>query len=64
MGVAGWVRNEPDGSVVIVAEGSKRKVQKLAEWAKEGPPGAMVRKMSLKKTKKEGFEGFEIRKSG
>ncbi len=33
----GWVRNEVDGSVFIVAEGEKEKLEKLIEKVKEGP---------------------------
>ena len=38
----GWVRNCPDGSVEIVAEGEKAQVEKLARWCRQGPPGAHV----------------------
>ena len=40
--VAGWVRNEPDGSVVAEVEGEPSAVEALAAWARIGPPGARV----------------------
>ena len=36
LNLAGWVRNEQDGSVEIVAEGEEKKLDKLIEWCKSG----------------------------
>jgi acylphosphatase len=41
-GLAGWVRNRPDGSVECVAEGEEAALQGLVAWCREGPPGARV----------------------
>lgn len=38
----GFVRNEPDGSVYIEAEGEEEQLHQLIEWCKKGPPLAMV----------------------
>jgi acylphosphatase len=42
LGVSGWVRNEPDGSVVVHAEGAADAVEALAAWCRSGPPPARV----------------------
>jgi acylphosphatase len=42
LGLRGYVRNRPDGSVEIVAEGNAAAVDRLIAWAKHGPPAAAV----------------------
>ncbi|MGC8669024.1 MAG: acylphosphatase [Chthonomonadales bacterium] len=42
LGLDGWVRNLPDGSVEIVAEGDTARLVELAQWARKGPPSARV----------------------
>ncbi len=38
----GWVANEPDGSVRLVAEGPRDRLSDLEERLREGPPAAIV----------------------
>jgi acylphosphatase len=42
LAVAGWVRNLANGSVEIVAEGDRKNLQMLADWAHRGPTYARV----------------------
>jgi acylphosphatase len=42
LGVAGWVRNCPDGSVECLAEGPAGLLEQLIAFCREGPPGARV----------------------
>lgn len=42
LGVTGTVWNEPDGSVVIIAEGLPRKLDVFLAWAQVGPAAARV----------------------
>ena len=40
--VAGWVKNEYDGTVVAEVEGEPSAVEAVTAWARTGPPGARV----------------------
>jgi acylphosphatase len=42
LGLTGYVRNCPDGTVKIVAEGATSDLEVLLAWAKQGPPAAQV----------------------
>jgi len=42
LGVTGWVRNRTDGTVELVAEGSKEAVTALSAWCRHGPSYAHV----------------------
>jgi len=62
LGVRGYVRNMPDGSVEFVAVGPPEKVDELVEWARVGPPMARVERVELKEYEgPEDFDGFRIR---
>ncbi len=62
LGVTGWVRNLPDGSVEVVAEGPADKVDKLVQWCHEGPPAARVDQVIEDEEAWRGeFDSFEIR---
>lgn len=61
LSVKGWVRNNPDNSVEIVAEGSDDTIDKLIEWCRKGPIGAKVDKLDIKEEKpKNEFKNFSI----
>lgn len=42
LGLTGWVRNQPDGSVRLVAEGPHDRLLALLQWARRGPDRARV----------------------
>ncbi|MGH7770310.1 MAG: acylphosphatase [Candidatus Binatia bacterium] len=42
LGVKGWVRNSPDGSVELLAEGQRKTIDDLIAWCRHGPRGAEV----------------------
>ena len=45
--IAGWVRNRRDGSVEAVVHGSPESVAAMIAWAKRGPAGAAVTKVTI-----------------
>ena len=57
-GVAGWVRNEPDGTVEAVLEGPPETVDALVAWIRRGPPGARVDDMTVEQEAPVGESGF------
>ena len=59
-GVAGWVRNNPDGSVEAVFEGPAEAVDSMVRFAREGPRGAMVEHVGVHDEEPEGLRGFKI----
>ncbi len=40
--LTGWVRNVPDGTVEVMAVGSREALDQFAEWLNHGPSGAWV----------------------
>jgi len=57
-GVAGWVRNEPDGTVEAVLEGPSEAVDALVAWIRRGPPGARVDDVTVEEEAPVGESGF------
>ncbi|MEX1358673.1 MAG: acylphosphatase [Gaiellaceae bacterium] len=60
-GVAGWVRNNWDGTVEAVFEGPEEAVERLTELMREGPRGARVDRIEANDEQPEGLAGFEVR---
>ena len=42
LALSGYVRNEPDGSVLVLAAGAAPALDELVEWLHTGPPMARV----------------------
>tara|TARA_Y100000310_G_scaffold113031_1_gene111580 strand:+ start:336 stop:593 length:258 start_codon:yes stop_codon:yes gene_type:complete len=62
LGLKGYVRNMPEGSVEVVVEGSEDKLKELVEFCKKGPEGAEVSKVNVESSKASNeFDGFEVR---
>lgn len=61
LGVKGCVRNEPDGSVYIEAEGNEEKLNELIAWCRIGPPRARVDEVVVEtQATLAGFSDFRI----
>jgi len=60
-GVAGWVRNTPDGAVEAVFEGDPASVDQMVELCRRGPSRAEVTGFEVVDEEPEGLSGFEIR---
>ena len=60
LGVRGWVRNEPDGSVLAHVEGEPDVVNDMVVWLRHGPPAAKVRDCAVRETAPTGASSFDI----
>jgi acylphosphatase len=61
MGVAGWARNNPDGTVEAVFEGSPETVESLVDFCRRGPGRSEVERLEVSEEEPEGLSGFSIR---
>ena len=62
LGVTGWVRNQPDGSVLLEAQGDADRIESLIDWCKQGPSLAEVERVETSDVPLERDErGFAIR---
>ncbi len=59
LGVCGWVRNCPDGTVEIFAEGTA--LDSFIAWCHQGPPLAEVEAVDIEWNPVQGFDSFDIR---
>ncbi len=59
-GVAGWVRNLPDGRVEAAFEGPRDAVDGAVEWCRRGPPSAHVTGVTVEWETPRGESGFRI----
>ena len=62
LGFCGFVRNEPNGSVYIEAEGEEAELQEFITWCKQGPPLARVSEVKCEAGELKNFSGFEIKR--
>jgi acylphosphatase len=60
-GVSGWVANRWDGTVEAVLEGDDEAVERLVEFAHQGPRGAQVESVEVFTEEPEGLSGFTVR---
>ena len=60
-GVAGWVRNNDDGTVEAWFEGEPDDVEVMLHFAENGPSGAYVETVDVEDVEPEGLRGFDVR---
>jgi acylphosphatase len=65
LALTGWVRNRPDGTVEVLAEGPQGKLETLLGFLRVGPPSARVTGVEVTWLEPSGeFASFEVRHFG
>ena len=60
LGLAGWIRNNPDGTVEAVFEGPRERVKSIVRWCARGPSGAAVENVETNWEEPSGEDGFTV----
>ncbi len=60
IGINGFVRNEPDGSVYIEAEGTEDQLENFLAWCQKGPTFARVADINVEKGEVRKYGEFRI----
>lgn len=59
--LAGWVRNNADGTVEAVFEGDRERVDSMVEWCRRGPPHAAVADVEVSWEEPQAEADFAVR---
>lgn len=66
LGLAGWVRNTPDGAVELLASGPDDAVTVLMDWCRQGPSRAEVKSVDTRPAEEQELadcpESFVVRR--
>ncbi len=60
LGLTGLVRNEPDGSVYLEAEGPEEALQTFVAWCRRGPARAVVKEVLVAEGALKNYAAFQI----
>ena len=61
LGLAGWVRNNRDGTVEAVFQGDRDLIESMVAWCRRGPAGASVEDVEVEWTETRDERGFATR---
>ncbi|HMR56799.1 MAG TPA: acylphosphatase [Cyclobacteriaceae bacterium] len=62
LGVKGFVRNQPDGSVYIEAEAAPEILRQFVEWCHRGSERAQVQHVEISEAPLKNFIAFEVQR--
>ncbi len=60
LNIKGWVKNLPNGDVEGIFVGEAENLEKIIEFAKNGPAIAIVKDVKIEELPDQKFEGFDI----
>ena len=58
--IKGQVKNLPDGSVWIAAEGEEEPMEEFIAWCRHGPPLAKVSEVTIETGEVQNYKIFEV----
>ena len=58
LGLDGFVKNMPDGSVYIEIEGNQMSLDDYVDWCRTGPSGSRIMNVTFSISNLEGLTGF------
>ena len=61
LGLAGWVRNNPDRTVEAVFQGDRDRIDSMLTWCRRGPSAAYVENVEVEWTEPRDEHGFATR---
>lgn len=61
LGVKGYAKNMPDGSVYIEAEGNEYKLGAFINWCRKGPQMAVVDDVQIENGEMKNYKVFDIK---
>ncbi len=59
--ISGYAKNEPDGTVLIIAEGEEQDLDMFIAMCRQGPTWGMVNKIETNDEPLKNFNGFFIK---
>lgn len=60
LGIKGLVKNLPEGSLYIEAEGEEKNLEKFTKWCQKGPKFAKVEQIKVAESPNKNFHKFQI----
>jgi acylphosphatase len=60
LGLCGWAKNCPDGTVEIYAEGEKEILEQFINWCRKGSPAAQVSFLGIEWGESQSLTSFKI----
>jgi acylphosphatase len=60
LGLTGFARNEPDGSVLIAVEGEEEQLARFVAWCRVGPPRAHIDRVDVAEAAARGYTDFAV----
>lgn len=61
LGIKGYVKNLPDGNVLVEAVGENENLARFMDWCRQGPPLARVTGISVSDAWNRDYQDFMIR---